>query len=119
MVVTTVKDWFGVGFTIMGKPTPNINDTNVKTFVSFYGCSPEIVTDLGLRLESKKPKGDHNKHLLWALFWLKSYTSFAVVSATFRVAEKTANKWIWLMVRAISTLVDDVVSLQHHQLRFY
>ena len=49
------------------------------------------------------------KHLLWALIFLKTYTTKSSLAVAMGVDEKTLLKWIFIIIYAISDLEDDWV----------
>ena len=49
------------------------------------------------------------KHLLWVLIFLKTYTTESSLTVAIRVDEKTLQKWIFIIIYAISDLEDDWV----------
>jgi len=42
--------------------------------------------------------------LLWALYFLKTYTSEDVASSFFHCSPKTYRKWTWIVIQSISQL---------------
>ena len=50
------------------------------------------------------------KHLLWVLIFLKTYTTESSLAVAIGVDEKTLQKWIFIIIYAISDLEDDWVS---------
>ena len=49
------------------------------------------------------------KHLLWAHIFLKTYTTESSLAVVIGVDEKTLQKWIFIIIYAISDLEDDWV----------
>ena len=49
------------------------------------------------------------KHLLWAVIFLKTYTTESSLAVAIGVDEKTLRKWIFIIINAISDLEDDWV----------
>jgi hypothetical protein len=83
-----------------------------------FGTSPEMCARLWRMLDpfASIPKGVHQRHLLWALMFLKLYCAESVLCTLAggetgqAVDEKTFRKWCWLFVEAISDLQYSVVS---------
>ena len=50
------------------------------------------------------------KHLLWALMFMKIYTSENILASLAGCDEKTFRKWVWLFIDAIANLEYEVVS---------
>ena len=49
------------------------------------------------------------KHLLWALIFLKTYTTESSLAVAIGVDEKVLREWIFIIIYAISDLEDDWV----------
>ena len=84
-----------------------------RDFYSFFGCSQKVCADIWELLDPKEtmPEDLEYKHLLWALMFLKLYTTEAILCALAGgVSKKTFRKWSWLVVNTISYLEADVVS---------
>ncbi len=69
-----------------------------------------------LNQENLQPVSGRPKHLLWALHFMKVYTKqapgCAAVSASGgAINPKTHQKWVWAYIKAVTKLVDEVVSL--------
>ena len=86
------------------------------TFRSFFGAPILVVVALWNMIVAKGPlaNGAAPKHLLWALIFLKCYSTTPVIR---RVcgwpAEKTFRKWVWYFIDRISALADDLVKLNN------
>jgi hypothetical protein len=88
-----------------------------RCFCELFGVSIGIVLqvwhmldDGGLLLEKTKPK-----HLLWTLYFMKVYPQeapacSAVGGSGGAVDPKTLRKWVWLIMKRIAKLADNVVS---------
>lgn len=50
------------------------------------------------------------KHLLWALYWMKHYTSESAISNMVATSAKTLRKWVKKIVFEISLLKESTVS---------
>ena len=62
------------------------------------------------------PEAGEPKHLLWALFFMKTYPKqghacSVVGSSSGAVDPKTVQKWMWAFIDSIRELVDKVVSI--------
>ena len=49
------------------------------------------------------------RHLLWALIFLRTYTTESSLAVAIGVDEKTLQQWIFIIIYAISDLEDDWV----------
>ena len=77
---------------------------SMRRFHSFFGTSPSVWAKTWNLLEKYSPKYSKPKHLLWCLFFLKSYCTEDIASAIFQVDRKTFRKWVWLYVKFVSQL---------------
>lgn len=93
----------------------NISETeaNRRRFVSLFGTSPTICTEIWAMIEPRIPFVLHH-HLLWGLLFLKLYANEAALCGMVGgVDEKTFRKWSWTIIEAISGFKLTVVSLSH------
>ncbi len=97
----------------------NINDTfsAVHHFCKFFGMSMRIVETLWdlLKRVSLLPKKSCQKHLLWALYFLKvcrkqSPGCWAVGKSAIAVDPKMHHKWVWAFIDVNANLMDIVVN---------
>ena len=75
-----------------------------RRFRGFFGVSPSIYAATWSKLRSFIPRGAAPAHLLWALMFLKNYSTEHVNSALAGVDEKTFRKWSWRFIKLISDL---------------
>ena len=86
-----------------------------RRFMAMFGVSPFIVCLLWNLLDPRShhafPSNVALKHLLWALCFLKTYTTDKVLQLLLREPsgdggpnEKTLRKWVWLFVTEICAL---------------
>ena len=73
-------------------------------FSSLFGVSAVVCAEVWNRIVSGIPRGARPIHLLWALFFLKSYSFETISSSFFGVTPKTFRKWCWVFVRAIADM---------------
>jgi hypothetical protein len=82
-------------------------------FAALFGAQPLLCSLVWRRIYEAKqgsmPRASP-KHLLWALMFLKTYETEAVISSIVEADEKTVRKWVWFFVRAIADLDVEVVS---------
>jgi hypothetical protein len=62
----------------------------------------------------KRGQGFEVKHVLWALYFLKVYTTENVAASFWRVDEKTLRMWIW---RVIDVLNESFRAVSHSTLQ--
>ena len=98
---------------IDGKPTTNrrISGEELRSFKGHYGARPEVCLVLlrKLRLVDCRPKP---KHLLWALCFLKTYSTEDLLAKKFHTTCKTLRKHVWAIVPKIAALSGRVVRSQ-------
>jgi len=74
-------------------------------FSASFGVSVEICDWLWTHIDDKKTKPIY---LLMTLSFLKSYPTFEVLSASFRVSERTCRTWVWNVLDQLSESLDEV-----------
>lgn len=112
----SADDFTYFGLLIMDRHDRYTDSTLINRFRYWFGTSPTITAITWSRLiesgwtnysgvREAKPK-----YLLWALLFLKSYGTEAVLSAMVDADEKTFRKWAWFYVEGIATLHSSTVS---------
>ena len=96
----TTDQFLALGLELQGPGFRNWHrcklSVNIDDFKSFYGASPKSCEDIwsDLLTAGKLTKKDKPKHLLLALFWLRTYPpNEKHVRAKFGWREKTCRKW--------------------------
>ena len=86
-----------------------------ERFRSCFGAPSEVVAEIWNRIEPTIDKpGAHPKHLLWALVFLKVYSTEDIhCSIVGWPSTRTFCTWSWYFVRKISELKDDVILLEN------
>jgi len=73
-------------------------------FSACFGVSIAVCDWLWTHIDEKtKPI-----YLLMTLFFLKSYPTFEVLSASFRVSERTSRTWVWNVLNQLYENLDEV-----------
>ena len=87
-------------------------DNAYRRFISFYGTDPLVVAILWLELQNwiTQLNGCVLNHLFWSLYFLKNYGTEAQHAAVFHVDEKTLRKWVWFILKGMTTLRVQFVS---------
>jgi hypothetical protein len=96
-------------FEVLGGQPQHLVKENVFWFVSHFEKTPLICQCLWVFLIQFKvviPKGGMLYHLLWALLFMKCYTSEQVLANMVGTTPKTFRKWIWPFVTVIARLAD-------------
>ena len=115
----TAPDFMPNAWDIMNKfPCPDAAAlTKICSFRETFGMRLPIVSKVWLMLweENLLPEGGGPKHLLWALYFLKVYPlqapgCAAVGTSGGAINLKTHRKWVWSFIKAVSELMDVVVS---------
>jgi hypothetical protein len=82
-----------------------------------FGTSLHLVENLWFLLDQEdiQPVSGRPKHLLWALHFMKVYPKQAPGCAAVGVSGgaidlETHRKWVWVYIKAVAELVDEVVS---------
>jgi uncharacterized membrane protein len=105
-----------LGLLVMGRHDRYTQHTLILWYRYWFGTSPTITAiTWNCLVESgwTELSGVHEakpKHLLWALMFLKSYGTEAVLSAIVDSDEKTFRKWAWFYVEGIASLHNHIVS---------
>lgn len=98
--------WSG-GYRVIARET----ESNKRRFKEYFGCSPFLCSVIWSMLAGYWLIGGapEPSHLLWALLFLKQYSTEAINGALAKCDEKTYRKWVWEMISFIAEL--DVVSV--------
>ena len=126
-----------VGMAMLSRSIDGSEKTLNRRFIGNFGCLPDTCAILwrkclrsgfecfmaevesfeNLRLKGSIKKTLHQKfpaykpkHLLWALNFLKTYSTEEQKIVLGTETEKTMRQWIWRFIEAISILKYDVVS---------
>lgn len=80
-----------------------------------FGAPSDIIADIWNRMNAYGLKdGAHPKHLLWALVFLKVYSTEEIhCSIVGWPSAKTFSKWAWYFIDRISLLKEDVIDLEN------
>ena len=78
--------------------------SNIRLFRSCFGVHPCICATLWRNSVQFLPTSAQPKHLLLTLRFLKTYNTFEILAGVFSVDEKTAWKWVWIMVDVVADL---------------
>jgi hypothetical protein len=85
-----------------------------RRFRSFFGASSGVVAVIWNKIEQRgiEEPGAKPKHLLWALLFLKVYSTIEIhCSIVGWPSAKSFSKWSWYFVKRIAELKEDVISL--------
>ena len=86
--------------------------TDRRRFVALFGVSATISATVWNLLPSQ-PDGGQRHHFLWALMFLKQYSSENVHAMIANVDEKTFRKWCWLYLRELENMSVVATSMYH------
>lgn len=85
-----------------------------KMFRRFFGAPIAIVADIWNRLDGNIEKSSKPKHLLWALVFLKVYSTEDVHCRIVGWPDpKTFWKWSWYFIEKMADLASDVIKLEN------
>ena len=90
-------------------PNAGSTECEYERFRASFGTSPFVCSILWNMI--KGSEGSLPKHLLWSLFYLKTFSTERVCASFFRVTEKTFRKWVMIFIKKIGNLTDKVVSI--------
>lgn len=77
----------------------------LRRFKSFFGVTPYICVLLWQYITFEPALSTTSpSHLLWALFFLKCYTTEDISRAIFDVDSKTFRSKVWILIKFISTI---------------
>lgn len=100
---------------IIRRKVSNIDKTVMyRRWMSCFGARPEVMVELWKMISPDKtmPHGAEPKHMTWAFYFLKQYSTEEVLSVNLGdIDEQTIRKWVWLFVDAISFQEYRVVSI--------
>ena len=91
---------------IIGRPYRNTGEW-YRRFRSHFGVDSTVVAAVWCRLSL--PRKAQAKHLLYALFFLKTYQTENNASSHCCIDEQTYRTWVWIIVPRIARL--SIVSL--------
>ena len=91
------------------------NKEKDERFKSCFGASSEVVARIWNLIEPNiNEPGAEVKHLLWALVFMKVYSTEQIHCSIFDwPSERTFWKWSWYFVQKISELKDEVIRLDN------
>ena len=99
-----------------GRTEDDIRSEQVEdcAFREMFGCSvlTSIIAWKLLARYDMLPCGGKIHHLLWTLFFMKTYSKSKVMASTAGTDEKTMRKWVWLFIPALASLHTVVVSFR-------
>ncbi len=75
-----------------------------RRFRGLFGATPTVCSRIWALINCTVPAGGVPKHLLWALIFLKVYSTEHVHSALTNIDEKTFRKLFWTFVGLLSRL---------------
>ena len=107
-----------IGFTKDAKSCLHINRLSSRVYSASFGVTPYITAWIWIKIidEGLLPKKGKRKHLLWTLYWMKTYLTNDVLCAALQIgSDKTFCKWRDEFIWAIANI--DVVRMSRHRRR--
>ena len=100
------------GEDVASYPQEQLNEEEVQAFRAHFGVDHFGCVDLWVSLLTRDflPRKSTLYHLLWALMFMKLYSTEKVLSRLAGTTPKTYRKWTWLMLLATGKLRPYVVS---------
>ena len=103
-----------LGMDMMGVNYQKSNEKrNSLRFIAWFGTTPHICSILWSILQGGWNKYVNNPkavHLLWALRFMKGYSSWETHAAEVSKDSKTFRKWVWFYIKEIAKFVPQIVS---------
>ncbi|CAJ1932133.1 unnamed protein product [Cylindrotheca closterium] len=90
-----------------------IGYNSLRGFKSTFGLRPQVCAAVWIRI--RNAHGAKPDHLLWALLFLKNYTSQDDLSGRVGCCRNTYSKWTWAMIEEIAALYDSVIVWQNRK----
>ena len=82
-------------------------------FCSFFGAPSDVVADLWNQIQPADEASANPKHLLWALLFLKVWSSKEVHCCLVGwPSARTFRKWSWCFIGKTAELKNDVIRLE-------
>lgn len=103
------KLFWKIGHRITGHKLRLSSCLGLRRFKAFFGVTPKVCGIIWELLKNKKPDNSKPEHLLWALIFLRQYSSESTNKSLLKADEKTIRKWVWKFVELLSEM--DIVSL--------
>jgi len=104
----TERHWFKMGYELVqGKLPRSMNSYSMRIFRQHFGCSPLVIKKCWDLLGDDRSE---QRHLLWALLFLKVYGKETTNAAICKCCDRTFRENVWRMIYALSDLESDVVS---------
>ena len=118
--VTQERAFINHGMKLMNRHTMGGRKVFDRRFKAFFGVKPMAVVIVWRLLKKKKwfetkmSTEPNKEHLLWAMRFMKSYSTEEIHAAEVQKNEKTWRKWTWLYLEGIASVTDEVVSLNFY-----
>lgn len=81
---------------------------------AFFGAPVIVIEDVWTRIQPLDRRGAQRKHLLWALVFLKVYSTEDVHCRIVGTKDiGTFRSWSWYMLQKVAGLKDEVINLQN------
>jgi hypothetical protein len=113
----TVEEFRRLGADLMNRSASDHGKVFQERWTAHFEVEPEVVANVWQRLvadieeeDALEDKFAGPSHLLWALLFLKIYSTEAVLSSMCGVDEDTYRKWAWHLIDKVSYLECEVVS---------
>lgn len=117
------KEILNVGLNMIGNSRKNCLHKRHRCFLDHFGCAPEIASSLWIRIKLNKtsdvPAQARPQHLLWALLFMKVYSTESVLcSLCGGIDEKSFRKWKRIFIIEIAKLAPSEVRFNVYYFNF-
>jgi hypothetical protein len=94
------QKWFGLVGTLLSV------SCSLRLFNSLFGLPPHLVEYIHVKYLEDIPKSD--LHFLWALHFLKQYSTVDTAAAFWHTSTKTYMKYVWEIIFLLESVLDEV-----------
>jgi len=95
---------FGVKVSTQTASSPEQTPERLYRFQRVLGVSVGVAAIVWTNIVDRLPQNARVCHLIWALYFLKNYSTEITNAAIFNCSEKTFRTWLWPVLEAISGL---------------
>ena len=88
-----------------------------RSFIAFYGTTPEIISECWERVQSGIAPGKL-KHLLWAFMFMKLYLPEDVMCILVGTSKPTFRKWVWKIIECLALESIEVIDWNKRKRNF-
>ena len=96
--------FYNKGLGIMGKRPKNYR-SGIALFITWFKVHPIVCSSLFKKIRGVMPDNFEPKHLLWSLYFLKSYRTTRELASDMKADRGTImDAWVWPTLDAVARL---------------